>query len=167
MPETTVLKVLLHCDGCVSKVKRHIRRLEGVESFHVDQKNSKVTVYGTVKPQAVLDKVLHAGKTAEFWPHPAEEVTKVEVPDTPKEASAQEAAQDVGKKKKASDNAGGKATKKLKSGKKVKHEEEIELEVVGDGEIVDLPVLQGDEESDERVLIKNKKPRKKGIFSRG
>jgi hypothetical protein len=48
-----------------------------VESFHVDQKNSKVTVYGTVKPQAVLDKVLRAGKTAEFWPEPP--VVKEEV----------------------------------------------------------------------------------------
>jgi hypothetical protein len=24
-----VLKVLLHCDGCVAKVKRHLKRLEG------------------------------------------------------------------------------------------------------------------------------------------
>lgn len=115
----------------------------------------------------MLDKVLRAGKTVEFWPHSVEEVAKVEVPDTPIEASAQVAAQEVGKKKKASDSAGGKATKKLKNGKKVEHEEEIELEDVGDGEIVDLPVLEGDNESDERVLIKNKKPRKKGIFTRG
>ncbi|XP_024388021.1 uncharacterized protein [Physcomitrium patens] len=68
MSETTVLKVLLHCDGCVTKVKRYIRRLEGVKSFHVDRENSKVTVIGKVKPQVVLDQVLSAGKTAEFWP---------------------------------------------------------------------------------------------------
>lgn len=37
----------------------------GVEAFHVDQKNQKVTVVGNVKPQIVLDKVLGAGKTAE------------------------------------------------------------------------------------------------------
>ena len=138
----------------------------GVESFHVDQKNSKVTVYGTVKPQAVLDKVLRAGKTAEFWPQPGdEEAAKAEVA---KEKPAKEAV--VGGKKKASDLESGSATKKQKNGKKAEREEDIGLEDVGDGEIVDetnIPVPEGDDESDERVLIKTKKPRKKGIFKKG
>jgi len=142
----------------------------GVESLHVDQKNSKVTVYGTVNPQAVLDKVLRAGKTAEFWLQPVEESAEAGVAAKPKDESVQVVAKEVGKKKKASDNAGGKATKKQKNGKKAEREEEIELEDVGDGEIVDetyLPALEADDESDERVLIKNKKQKKKGIFRKG
>ncbi|KAG0563003.1 hypothetical protein KC19_9G188900 [Ceratodon purpureus] len=159
MPETTVLKVLLHCDGCVSKVKRHIRRLEGVESFHVDQKNSKVTVYGTVKPQVVLDKVLRAGKTAEFWPEPV----------VVKEAATKEP-EVVGGKKKAADGGENGSAKKQKSGKK-DSKESIELEEfdAGDGEIVnehDVPALEVADESEERGLM-DKRPAKKGGNKRG
>lgn len=155
MPETTMLKVLLHCDGCVSKVKRHLRRLEGVESFHVDQKNSKVTVYGTVKPQAVLDKVLRAGKTAEFWPEPA--VVKEEV---------------VGGKKKAADGGDGGSAKKPRSVTKESKSESVELEEFdgGDGEIVnetDVPALDPAEESEEKGLMMDKRPAKKGGKRRG
>lgn len=135
----------------------------GVESLHVDQKNSKVTVYGTVKPQVVLDKVLRAGKTAEFWPQPDE--TAKEVGAAAKEECIQVVVKEVvGGKKKASD-AGGNATKKQKKGKESK--EETELEAFGDGEIVDetdIPASEGDDESDERVLIKSEKLRKKGVF---
>lgn len=135
----------------------------GVESFHVDQKNSKVTVYGTVKPQVVLEKVLRAGKTAELWP---EEATKEPFP-------VKEVVVVVGGKKKASDE-GGNATKKQKNGKAKEefHEskEEIESEDGGDGEVLDETEpasVPGEDESDERVLIKSKKPAKKGIFRKG
>lgn len=125
-----------------------------MESFHVDQKNSKVTVYGTVKPQAVLDKVLRAGKTAEFWPEPA----VVKVPEV------------VGGKKKAADGGENGSAKKQK-GRNEDRRESIELEEFdgGDGEIVnetDVPSFKLANELEERGLM-DKRPAKKGANKKG
>ena len=131
----------------------------GVESFHVDQKNSKVTVYGTVKPQAVLDKVLRAGKTAEFWPEPVVE----------KEPAAKES-EVVGGKKKATDGGENGSAKKQRSGKDSKESIELEEFDGGDGEIVDetdIPSLELADDSDDKRLIMDKRPAKKGGNRRG
>ncbi|KAM1789802.1 hypothetical protein ACFX12_033926 [Malus domestica] len=41
-----VLKVLMHCEGCQSKVSKCLRSFEGVEEVVVDYPNHKVTVKG-------------------------------------------------------------------------------------------------------------------------
>jgi len=137
----------------------------GVESFHVDQKNSKVTVYGTVKPQAVLEKVLRAGKTAEFWPQPEA---------APKAAEPAPAAEEVvGGKKKAVDGGGNGSAKKQKSGK-TDSVELVEFDD-GDGEILsetDLPPVETADESDTQGLMDKTPvtpvtPAKKGRNRRG
>ncbi|KAF8006052.1 hypothetical protein BT93_K0368 [Corymbia citriodora subsp. variegata] len=49
-PATTVLKMDLHCDGCAKKVKRAVKRFDGVEDVKVDTGANKITVAGKVDP---------------------------------------------------------------------------------------------------------------------
>ncbi|TKY52945.1 Heavy metal-associated isoprenylated plant protein 26 [Spatholobus suberectus] len=45
---TVVLKIKLHCDGCIAKIRRIIRRFKGVESVNLDGSKDLVTVKGTM-----------------------------------------------------------------------------------------------------------------------
>ncbi|KAM3325130.1 heavy metal-associated isoprenylated plant protein 3 isoform X1 [Capsicum chacoense] len=45
---TVVLKILLHCDGCAHKIKRIIKKIDGVEDVKIDSKKDLVTVKGTM-----------------------------------------------------------------------------------------------------------------------
>ncbi|GAA0139281.1 hypothetical protein LIER_35059 [Lithospermum erythrorhizon] len=67
--QTVEIKVKMDCDGCVRRVKNAVSSMKGVRSVDVNQKQSKVTVYGNVEPNKVLKKVKETGKKAEFWPY--------------------------------------------------------------------------------------------------
>ncbi|KAL3358305.1 hypothetical protein AABB24_015437 [Solanum stoloniferum] len=45
---TVVLKIRLHCDGCAHKIKRIIKKTDGVEEVKVDSEKDLVTVKGTM-----------------------------------------------------------------------------------------------------------------------
>ncbi|KAI3705323.1 hypothetical protein L1987_75559 [Smallanthus sonchifolius] len=45
---TVVLKIPLHCDGCIHKIKRTISKIDGVESVTPDSGKDLVTVKGTM-----------------------------------------------------------------------------------------------------------------------
>ncbi len=45
---TVVLKIPLHCDGCIHKIKRIISKIDGVESVVPDAQKDLVTVKGTM-----------------------------------------------------------------------------------------------------------------------
>ncbi|CAN4117110.1 unnamed protein product [Withania somnifera] len=45
---TVVLKIRLHCDGCAHKIKRIIKKIDGVEEVNVDLEKDLVTVKGTM-----------------------------------------------------------------------------------------------------------------------
>ncbi|KAG6771865.1 hypothetical protein POTOM_023258 [Populus tomentosa] len=48
-PESTVvLKIRLHCEGCISKIKKIISKIKGVSSVTVDAAKDLVTVKGTM-----------------------------------------------------------------------------------------------------------------------
>ncbi|CAN4118991.1 unnamed protein product [Withania somnifera] len=64
------LRVSIHCKGCEGKVRKHISRMEGVKSFHIDLASKKVTVIGDVTPLGVLASISKV-KNAQFWPSPA------------------------------------------------------------------------------------------------
>ncbi|XP_019175973.1 PREDICTED: protein SODIUM POTASSIUM ROOT DEFECTIVE 1-like isoform X2 [Ipomoea nil] len=66
--QVVVMRVSLHCQGCASKVKKHLSKMEGVTSFSIDLENKKVTVMGNVSPAGVLESVSKV-KRAEFWPY--------------------------------------------------------------------------------------------------
>lgn len=64
------LRVSIHCKGCEGKVRKHISRMEGVRSFHIDLESKKVTVVGDVTPLSVLSSISKV-KNAQFWPSPS------------------------------------------------------------------------------------------------
>lgn len=45
---TVVLKIKLHCDGCIAKIRRIILRFKGVETVSLDGSKDLVTVKGTM-----------------------------------------------------------------------------------------------------------------------
>lgn len=45
---TVVMKIRLHCDGCAHKIKRIIKKTQGVEDVTVDSQKDLVTVKGTM-----------------------------------------------------------------------------------------------------------------------
>ncbi|KAK9069164.1 hypothetical protein SSX86_013280 [Deinandra increscens subsp. villosa] len=61
------LRVSIHCKGCAGKVKKHLSRMEGVTSFHIDLESKKVTVVGDVTPLSVLSSISKV-KNAQLWP---------------------------------------------------------------------------------------------------
>ncbi|KAK3136108.1 hypothetical protein QOZ80_5BG0428210 [Eleusine coracana subsp. coracana] len=65
--QTSVLKVNIHCDGCEKKVKRILRKIEGVYQSSIDAKEGKVTVSGLVDAETIVKKLNKAGKPAAIW----------------------------------------------------------------------------------------------------
>ncbi|CAH9111434.1 unnamed protein product [Cuscuta europaea] len=66
---TVNLKVTMSCGGCVGAVKRVLSKMEGVESYHIDEKLQKVTVKvnKSVTADDVKKTVSKTGKRTEFW----------------------------------------------------------------------------------------------------
>ncbi|CAK8571628.1 unnamed protein product [Lathyrus sativus] len=52
---TVVLKIKLHCDGCITKIKRIIMKFKGVETVHLDGDKDLVTVKGTMEPKELVE----------------------------------------------------------------------------------------------------------------
>nr|XP_043613636.1 heavy metal-associated isoprenylated plant protein 3-like [Erigeron canadensis] len=55
-PQSTsvVLKIPLHCDGCIQKIKRIILKIDGVESVKPDGNKNLVTVKGTMNTKELV-----------------------------------------------------------------------------------------------------------------
>ncbi|RDX69211.1 Heavy metal-associated isoprenylated plant protein 8, partial [Mucuna pruriens] len=65
--KTVVLKMYMHCEGCVSDVKKKIDKMEGVDSVEVDKENSRVIVRGTIESTNLVENVKKKlGKHAEI-----------------------------------------------------------------------------------------------------
>ncbi|OVA18012.1 Heavy metal-associated domain [Macleaya cordata] len=45
---TVVLKIRLHCDGCIQKIKKTVSKFKGVEAVSIDAQKDLVTVKGTM-----------------------------------------------------------------------------------------------------------------------
>ncbi|XP_044485251.1 heavy metal-associated isoprenylated plant protein 33-like [Mangifera indica] len=65
--QTCVLKVNIHCDGCKSKVKKILQKIDGVFKTTIDAELGKVTVSGNVDHNLLIKKLQKAGKHAELW----------------------------------------------------------------------------------------------------
>ncbi|KAL3526984.1 hypothetical protein ACH5RR_011640 [Cinchona calisaya] len=63
-----VLKVHLHCDGCARKVKKLLKKIEGVYPVRIDTEEQKVKVSGTVDSATLIGKLTKSGKHTELWP---------------------------------------------------------------------------------------------------
>ncbi|PSR92689.1 Heavy metal-associated isoprenylated plant protein [Actinidia chinensis var. chinensis] len=68
--QTCVLKVNIHCDGCKSKVKKILQKIDGVYKISIDSEQGKVTVSGNVEPATLIKKLGKSGKHAELWGAP-------------------------------------------------------------------------------------------------
>ncbi|KAK4283639.1 hypothetical protein QN277_000568 [Acacia crassicarpa] len=64
------LKVNIHCDGCKHKVKKVLRKIDGVFIVDIDSEQGKVTVSGNVEPNILIKKLVKSGKHAELWDAP-------------------------------------------------------------------------------------------------
>ncbi|KAL1828948.1 hypothetical protein DCAR_0208226 [Daucus carota subsp. sativus] len=65
--QTFVLRVNIHCDGCKHKVKKLLKRTEGVFQVVIDAEHQKVAVSGCVDSATLIKKLIRAGKHAELW----------------------------------------------------------------------------------------------------
>ncbi|PWA79070.1 Heavy metal-associated domain, HMA [Artemisia annua] len=68
--QTCDLKVNFQCDGCKRKVKKILKKIEGVSQVSIDAEQGKVTVSGTVAPPSLIKKLAERGKHAEIWGAP-------------------------------------------------------------------------------------------------
>ncbi|KAK8606686.1 hypothetical protein V6N13_052451 [Hibiscus sabdariffa] len=65
--ETHVLKVNINCQGCKRRVKKLLRKIEGVFLVQIDEEHQVVKVTGKVDPTKLIKKLIKFGKHAEFW----------------------------------------------------------------------------------------------------
>ncbi|KAK4273743.1 hypothetical protein QN277_017080 [Acacia crassicarpa] len=67
MTNVVELKVGLHCDDCIKKILKAIKKIQDIETYNVDTQLNKVTVTGNVTAEQVI-RVLHKiGKNATAW----------------------------------------------------------------------------------------------------
>ncbi|GAB2288907.1 hypothetical protein Dimus_023212 [Dionaea muscipula] len=64
--QTHVLKVNVNCHGCRLKVKKVLKKIEGVYAVNIDAEQQKVTVRGVVDPSTLIKKLIKSGKQAEL-----------------------------------------------------------------------------------------------------
>ncbi|XP_038970862.1 heavy metal-associated isoprenylated plant protein 3 [Phoenix dactylifera] len=50
---TVVLKIRLHCDGCIERITKRIRKIKGVQQVTADAQKDLVTVKGTMDAKAL------------------------------------------------------------------------------------------------------------------
>ncbi|XP_061370245.1 uncharacterized protein LOC133312962 [Gastrolobium bilobum] len=65
--ETFVLKVHMNCQGCIKKVRKVLRKIEGVYKVDINSEEQKVIVTGIVNPSTLVQKLAKVGKHAEIW----------------------------------------------------------------------------------------------------
>ncbi|CAI0378004.1 unnamed protein product, partial [Linum tenue] len=61
------LKVGLHCDECIKKILKAIKKIQDIETYNVDTQLNKVTVTGNVTTVQVIRVIHKIGKTATNW----------------------------------------------------------------------------------------------------
>ncbi|KAI6676092.1 hypothetical protein NL676_036888 [Syzygium grande] len=67
MTNVVELKVGLHCEECIKKILKAIKKMEDVDTYDVDMELNKVTVTGNVSSEAVIRALQKIGKQASSW----------------------------------------------------------------------------------------------------
>ncbi|KMS99448.1 hypothetical protein BVRB_2g044470 [Beta vulgaris subsp. vulgaris] len=67
MTNMVELRVGLHCDECIKKILKAIKKIEDIETYNVDTRLNKVTVTGNVTEEEVIRVIHKIGKTATTW----------------------------------------------------------------------------------------------------
>ncbi|GKB63934.1 heavy metal transport/detoxification superfamily protein [Tanacetum coccineum] len=61
------LKVGLHCEECIKKILKTVKKFEDIEAYDIDTKLNKVTVTGNVTNEEVIRALHKIGKQAINW----------------------------------------------------------------------------------------------------
>ncbi|KAK1409774.1 hypothetical protein QVD17_36303 [Tagetes erecta] len=113
---TVVMKIRLHCDGCIHKIKRVISKVDGVESVTADAGKDLVTVKGTMNVKELIPHLKEKLKrSVDIVPAKKEEKdadTKEDKKDDKKEKGDGGAAAGGGEDKTAAVAGGGEEKKK-------------------------------------------------------
>ncbi|KAG7580448.1 Heavy metal-associated domain superfamily [Arabidopsis suecica] len=65
--KTAILKMNMHCEGCVHEIKRGIEKIKGIQSVEPDRSKSTVVVRGVMDPPKLVEKIKKKlGKHAEL-----------------------------------------------------------------------------------------------------
>ncbi|KAF8115194.1 hypothetical protein N665_0029s0039 [Sinapis alba] len=67
MTNVVEMKVNLHCDECIRKILKAIKKIEDIETYDVDTQLNKVTVTGNVTEEEVIRVLQKVRKTAVKW----------------------------------------------------------------------------------------------------
>ncbi|KAI3839952.1 hypothetical protein MKX03_020440 [Papaver bracteatum] len=67
MTNVVELKVGMHCEECIKKIRKAIKKIEDLETYDFDIKNNKLTVSGNVTPEKVIKVLQKIGKSASIW----------------------------------------------------------------------------------------------------
>ncbi|XP_042945536.1 heavy metal-associated isoprenylated plant protein 28-like [Carya illinoinensis] len=68
----SIVEMIVHmdCAGCERKIKKALRKLDGVNEVDIDLNMQKVTVMGWVEQEKVLKTMRKMGRRADLWPYP-------------------------------------------------------------------------------------------------
>ncbi|KAE8646572.1 hypothetical protein Csa_004951, partial [Cucumis sativus] len=61
------LKVFLHCEECIKKILKAIKKIQDIETYNVDMEMNKVIVTGNVTNEEVIKVLQKIRKTAIPW----------------------------------------------------------------------------------------------------
>ncbi|KAF6153743.1 hypothetical protein GIB67_000976 [Kingdonia uniflora] len=70
---TVIMKMNMHCEACVQRLQKRIKRIQGVESVETDLANNQVVVKGVVDPTALVEAVSKKTKKQAVLVVPEEE----------------------------------------------------------------------------------------------
>ncbi|KAL0460469.1 UNVERIFIED_CONTAM: Heavy metal-associated isoprenylated plant protein 45 [Sesamum latifolium] len=65
--DTVDIKAEMHCDGCMAKMRKTVKKLRGVKPVKFNTNQGRLTVNGYFDPDEVLEIVKKTSKEAEFW----------------------------------------------------------------------------------------------------
>ncbi|XP_004138408.1 protein SODIUM POTASSIUM ROOT DEFECTIVE 2 [Cucumis sativus] len=67
MANVVELKVFLHCEECIKKILKAIKKIQDIETYNVDMEMNKVIVTGNVTNEEVIKVLQKIRKTAIPW----------------------------------------------------------------------------------------------------
>ncbi|KAJ9683957.1 hypothetical protein PVL29_016449 [Vitis rotundifolia] len=67
MANVVELKVGLHCEECIKKILKAIKKIEDIETYNIDTQLNKVIVTGNVTEEEVIRVLQKIGKRASNW----------------------------------------------------------------------------------------------------
>lgn len=67
MANVVELKVGLHCEECIKKILKAIKKIEDIETYNIDTQLNKVIVTGNVTEEEVIKVLQKIGKRASNW----------------------------------------------------------------------------------------------------